>query len=270
MKAAYVRTHPIPEEKQATVKELAEKMKKARTILIASMRGLPSSQFHDIKKKLRGTAELSVAKKKAVFRAIDMTEKGALLHLKKEITADFVLFFSAMDPFELSGVLADSQSPTKARTGDLAPEDIAIEPGPTDLVPGPAISELSSVGLRVAVKEGKIEIMQGAVVAKKGAVIKENVAAVLSKLGMAPMRVGFIPVAAYDAKDDKVYVGITIDKAGTLETLREMISKSLGFAAKIGFPTKETISYFIAKAAGEEKAMQSIVDRHNTSTKEGQ
>lgn len=253
------REKPIPEFKERTVKEVVEKIKSSKTILLVSTKGLPASQFQSIKKKLRGKADIVFTKRSLVLRAIDKVGKGSLVELKKEITADTAVLFSNLDSFELASLLIDYQSPTKARPGDLAPEDIEIEAGPTDLLPGPAISELSSVGLKVAVEAGKLAVKQNHVVVKKGEAIKDNVAAVLSKLKISPMKVGFIPKSAYDAKDDKIYANISIDKKGALEELRTAIAKSLGFAAKIGYATKETISYFITKAAMEEKAIEHLM-----------
>jgi len=254
------RKKPISESKIKIVEEISEKIKSVRTTLLASCKNLPGEQFHEIKKSLRGKAEIKVAKKNIINRSIDNIEKGYIKNLKKELKSDIVIFFSDLDPFELSALLSENQSPAKARYGDIAPEDIEIEPGPTELIPGPAISELSGVGLKVKVKEGKLEIMKGAVVAKKGEKITSGVANVLGKLNMKPMKVGFIPIAAYDSKDDKVYLGIKINKEETLETLKEFIKKALGFAINIDYTTKETISYFIAKASAEEKALGKLVD----------
>lgn len=261
-KEKVVRAKPVSELKIRTVKELVHKMSTKRTFLIASTKGLPSSQFQEIKKKLRGKAEVRVAKKNLILKALDTIEKGAIKHMKEQITADIALFFSDMDAFELSGLLADYRSPQKAKAGDIAPEDIRIEPGPTDLIPGPAISELSSVGLKISVEEGKLAIKQGATVAKKGEPIKENVAGVLAKLNITPMKVGFEPLAAYDSVSEKVYVGIKIDKKKAHEELKNAISKALGFAVAIGYTTAETISYFIAKASAEETALEKHM-KHN-------
>ncbi len=257
------------EEKKKLVAGLSKEMKNSKTVLVVSTKNLPSSQFHSIKKNLRGKADIRVAKKSLMIRAISLTEKGALQNLKEYITADVAVFFSDIDAFDLSGILSDNQSPTKAKTGDIAPEDIVIEPGPTDLIPGPAISELSSVGLKVAVEGGKLAIKQGATVAKKGEPIKENVAAVLSKLNIAPMKVGFIPVAAYDSVSDKVYSPIRIDKKSALEELRSSISMAMGFAVKIGYVCKETLSHLLAKASAEEKAIENLINKSsNQSNKE--
>ncbi len=254
----------VPEYKIKIVSDLADKIKKSRTLLIASTKGLPSSQFHEIKKNLRGKAVIRVAKKSAVLRAIDSVARASLDKIKDNIGADIALFFSDLDPFTLSGMLADNKSAAKARAGDIAPEDINVEPGPTSLVPGPAISELSGVGLKVAVEGGKLAIKLPHTIVRAGEPIKENVASVMAKLDIKPMKVGFEPVAAYDREDDKVYVGIKIDKKKTYEELKELIGKALGFAVSRGYVTKETVSLFIAKAGREEIALGNFLDKKSS------
>lgn len=257
------RKKKVPQFKVDLVKSLTANIKKKRTLLIASTKGLPSSHFHQIKKDLRNVAEIKVAKKNLVLRAFDEIKNPALEALKANITADVALFLSDEDAFSLSGILADNQSPAKAKAGDIAPEDIKVEPGPTELVPGPAISELSGVGLKVAVEGGKLAIKLPHTLVKAGQEIKPNVAAVMGKLNINPMKVGFEPIAAFDSKDNKVYVGIKIDKKGALEELRSAITKALSFAVNISFPTENTIKYLIGKAGLQEKAIQTVVDKHN-------
>ena len=208
------------------------------------------------KKKLRGKAEIVVAKRSLVLRAVAATEKGALQNIKKLIGADSALMFSEMDAFELASLLVDSESAAKAKVGDICPEDIKVDEGPTSLIPGPAISELGAVGLKVAVENGKLSIRQGAVICKKGDKISDKVVNVLGKLNILPMKVGFIPVAAYDAKEEKIYTEIKIDKKGTLDSLRGAISKAFGFAVGINYLTQQTVKYFIAKAGLQEKVIE--------------
>jgi len=255
-----------PEFKKKIVADLIARIKKSKTVLLASTKGLPSSQFHSIKKNLRGKADIKVVKKSAIIRAMEEAGKPALKELENSIGSDVAIFFSDLDAFELSGVLAENQSQTRAKGGDIAPEDIVIEPGPTDLLPGPAISELSGVGLKVAVEGGKLAVKIGATVAKKGEPIKENVASVLGKLNILPMKVGFEPIAAFDSVHNKVFVGIKIDKKAVLEQLRISISKALGFATNIKYVTKETLTYFLAKANAEEKAVQGLLNKQSSGT----
>jgi len=254
------REKPVPEVKIKLVDDIARKMISSKTIFVASIKSLPASQFQKIKKKLNGKAEVVMAKKTILFKSIDKTGKNKLQELKELITADTCLMFSELDAFALASELIDNQSPTRAKIGDIAPEDIRVEAGPTDLIPGPAISELGSVGLKVAVENGKLSIKEGKVIVKAGEAINAKVVGVLSKLNISPMKVGFIPIGAYDAESGDIYRNIKIDKSGALEELRIAIGKALGFAVKIGYTSKETISYFIRKAAIEEKLIEKIYE----------
>jgi hypothetical protein len=83
----------------------------------------------------------------------------------------------------------------------------------------------------------------------------------MSKLGIAPLKVGFEPTAAYDSKADKVYIGIKIDKKKTLEELRELIRKALGFAVGRAYVCKDTLRFILAKAASHEKALENIFNK---------
>ena len=86
--------HKVPQYKLDQVKKLAKEMADAKTVLVASTKKLPSSQFHEIKKKMRGTATIGMAKKSIILRAIDASGKKGLEQLKENIGADVALFFS--------------------------------------------------------------------------------------------------------------------------------------------------------------------------------
>lgn len=259
----------IPAYKKEIVEKLAEDLQKSKTVMFASTKGLPSSQFHQIKKNLRGKASIGVFKKSLMIRALDKCKNNGFQKLKEHVNADIALFLSNDNAFELASLLTENQTPVKAKVGDIAPEDIEIEPGSTELMAGPAISELSSVGLKVAVENGKITIKKGAIVTKAGEKIKDNVANVLGKLNILPMKAGFEPIVAYDVSDDKIYAGIKIDKKATLSELRNAIGKAFGFAVNLGYICKETIGYFIAKAGLEEQALSRIIGLNSdTNTRE--
>jgi len=258
-----LREGDVPEGKKKLVNEISEKLKKSKTILIASTKGLPASQFQSIKRGLRGQAEIVVAKKTIIERAILDSGKGDLQALKESLQENFAVMFSEIEAFELAALLADKQSPTKAKAGDILLDDINVEQGPTELAPGPAISELGSVGLKVAVEGGKLSVKMAHRIAKKGDKVTENLASVMGKLKIFPMSVGFIPLAVYDSHDGKIYKDIKIDKKTTLHDLREGIGRALGFAVKLGYVARETVSYFIAKAVMEEKSLIVIIEKNS-------
>ena len=251
------RTNPIPEVKKKAVKELLELIEKNKTILVASMRGIPASQFQEICKKLRGTAVVKVLKKNLIFRALD-SAKSDVNKLKEQITDSFALLFSNTELFNLASELNMIKTPAKAKPGQEAPEDIEIEAGPTELVPGPAVSELGALGIQIQIEKGKIHIKDTRIIAKKGEKISEGVAALMSKLDIKPFEIGLTPLAGFDTEEGKLYLDIKIDKEGTVEKLKSAHGKVLPFAVEIGYPVKDTVGFLIGKAHRHGHALEKL------------
>ena len=230
------------------VDELKKLASENKTILIASIKSLPGSQFQEISKKLRGKAVVKVPKKNLIFRALDGADGEEVEKLKEKIEADIAILFSNQDAFDLAADLLKNKSPAKAKAGQEAPEDITVSAGPTDLVPGPAISELGALGIQIQIKDGKIEIKEDKVIVKEGEAISQGAAEMMSKLDIKPFSIGFIPVAAFDTKEKKFYSEINIDTEGTIDQLKEAFGKALPFAVEIGYTTKDTIGFMLSKA----------------------
>ncbi len=253
-------TH-VAEAKKQKVKELAEQMKR-KTVMIISIKGLPSAQFQDIKKKLRSKARIQVAKKSSVDFALDHCGIKELHGLVQYVDDSTALLFSDVDAFEISGILADEKSPAKAKAGQIAPSDIEVKAGPTELIPGPDISALSAVGLIPKVENGKIAVMQDKVIVKEGGEITEALASIMAKLDIIPFEVGVEPVAAY--MDGKVYANIKIDKVATLIELEESFGRAIAFSVELGIINDSTIDFIIGKAGVEGNAIDVLISEEKT------
>jgi len=250
------RTKPIPERKTRAVEELAKLLKEKKTVLIASIKNLPGSQFQEIRKNLRGKAIIKVPKKNIILRAIDAAESSK--KFVKQIKEDVAILFSDLDCFELAGELVENKSPAKAKAGQEAPEDIEVEEGPTELIPGPAVSELGALGIPIQIQEGKIHIKTSKVIVKKGEKISDSAASLMNKLGIEPFLVGFEPLAAFDNQEKKLYLDIKIDKAQTIKELKTAFGKALPFAVEIGYVCEDTIKFTISKAGIHEKVLEKL------------
>jgi len=236
------------EKKAKIVEDLSEKIKNSKTFMIVNIKNLPSRQFQEIKKRLREHAEIKVVKKNILRRAIETIKRDSILPLENYVEENCAFVISDLEGFELAGILAKNKTKIFAKAGQVATEDIEIKAGPTSLVPGPAISELGSLGIQIAVEEGKISIKAPKIIVKKGEVIKENAASLLQKLDIKPFDIGLEPVALYDVSSEKIYTNININPEESIEKLKEAKAKALGIAQKIMYYCKESIGYFLAKA----------------------
>jgi large subunit ribosomal protein L10 len=256
----------IPQKKIDLVQEIANLINSKNTILIASIKNLPASQFQEISKKLRGKAIVKVPKKNLMFRAIDKSGNKDAVKLKEQINDSVAILFSDMDSYELAGELLKSKTPSKAKPGQDAPFDIEVEAGPTDLVPGPAISELGALGIQIQIDKGKINIKEPKVIVKAGAKISQATSDMMTKLGIKPFSVGFIPLSGFDTKTGTIYLEIKIDKAGTVSELKTFYGKALAFAMGIGYVCADTLRLMIQKAASQEKRLMKIISGENEET----
>ncbi len=255
------RTKKIPERKLKEVSKLAELIKNKKTIIIVSIKNIPASQYQEIVKILREKAVVKVPKKSIIFRALDASGNEAVKKLKEYIKESSAVLFSDADAFDLAAEIVNQKTPIKAKAGQEAPEDIVIHAGPTDLTPGPAISELGALGIKIQIEKGKISIKEPKVIAKKGGKISAAASDLMSKLDMKPFKVGFIPLAAFDTQEEKLYLDIKIDKEETIRDIKEAFGKALPFSVQIGYPTHDTVKFMIGKAGMHGKALEKFDDK---------
>ena len=246
----------VSDVKKAKVKELAELLKK-RTVMVISVKGLPSAQFQDIKKKLRAKAKIQVVKKSLVNFALDHSGIKELNDLIPYVSDSTAMLFSDEDAFIISSILADEKSPAKAKAGQVAPFDIEVKAGPTELVPGPDISALSAVGLAPKVENGKIAIMQDKIILQEGKKITEAISSIMAKLDIIPFEVGIDPVAAY--MGGVVYADIKIDKEAMITSLEYDFSRAFALAVELGIVNNETLDLILGKASIEEGIVSRII-----------
>ncbi|MBI2043474.1 50S ribosomal protein L10 [Candidatus Pacearchaeota archaeon] len=270
MKSKTKKTTHVSEIKKSAVKELVELMKKKSTILIASVKNLPASQFQEISKKFRGKAIIKVLKKNLVLRALEESKNEELKKIKDFVDDSTAVLFSDLDAFELAADLIQNKSPAKAKAGQTSLNDIEVEAGPTDLVPGPAISELGALGIQIQIDKGKITIKSPKIIVKKGEKISEQASSIMNKLDIKPFLVGFIPISAFDVKEKKLYREISVNREEILKELRESFAKALAFAVHLGFATSETIKILIGKTGRHGKTIENLFNKHASENKSGE
>jgi large subunit ribosomal protein L10 len=253
------REKQIPEKKIQLVEDLSKLLKNKKTVLLASIKNIPASQFQNISKSFRGKAIIKVPKKNLIFKALDSAGDEEIKKLKEEIKDNTAIIFSDLDCFELALELIEKKTPAKAKAGQEAPEDIEVPAGPTELLPGPAISELGAVGLQVQIDKGKITIKQPKVIVKEGEAISREAADVMNKLDIKPFNVGFLPLSAFDTESKKLYLDIEIDREEALENLKQRFGKALAFAVEIGYINEDTVKFLLGKAVAQANKINRIM-----------
>ena len=280
-------TQQVAVWKKEIFNDLIELLNKYSVIAVADLQKVRSSQIQEIRKKLRGKAELVVAKNTILRKAAEKAagQKEKVNQFADSLTGSKVLIFTQMNPFELIIFLNKNKVRVPAKGGDVATSDIMIPGGNTGLQPGPVISEFNEAKVQTRIEAGSIFVAKDTIVVTKGDVIPVKTASLLSKLGMKPMEAGLSLSYAYDnglllgptdlafdldkmradiTSAARLAFGVAVEANIMLpETAPMIISKAyrqaVAVSVEAGFFTKETTNLIIQKAYANMNALSSAI-----------
>jgi len=230
------------------VAELKNKITESKVVGIVNIAGLPSPQFQQMRKNLRGKAEIIVTRNAIISHALEASGKPNITKLSDYIQRQTALILSNENPFKLYRSLESIKTKAPAKGGEIAPEDIVIKAMETPFKPGPIVSELQKAGLAAAIEGGKVVIKKDKLLVKAGEVITREHAQLLSKLGITPLTVGLDIQAVFED-------GIIFPKESLGISQEQMLSQlALGsvhgqhLAMEIGYITPATVKPLLGKA----------------------
>ncbi len=257
---------------------------------LVGIRGVPASALQSMRRELRERGHpMLVAPNTALRHAIESAaeERPALKPLLEHLNDQTAVVSAEGNPFSLYLELARTRSPTPARGGELAPNDILVPAGTTSFKPGPIVGELQHAGFPAAIEKGKVVLKKDTVIVKAGQPISREVAGMLTRLEIFPLQVGlqlravvegdtFYPPAVLGidldaqraelAQAHRRALGLAVElayptRATTPLLLSRAHRRALLLAVAAGYPTPETITPILARALREAKAVQALQER---------
>ncbi|BFI74088.1 50S ribosomal protein L10 [Sulfurisphaera ohwakuensis] len=282
--AVITQERKIAKWKIEEVKELEQKLREYHTIIIANIEGFPADKLHDIRKKMRGMAEIKVTKN----TLFEIAAKNAGLDVSKlepYLTGPNAFIFTNKNPFEIQLFLSKFKLKRYAMPGDKADEEVVIPAGDTGMPAGPALSIFGKLKIKTKVQDGKIHVTQDTVIAKPGDPIPPDAIPILQKLGIMPVHIKLNIKVAYDNgliipgnqlsinlddyKTDimKAYqsaFGLAVEIAYPIPDVLKVSAEkaarnALSLAAEIGFITPETVQAVFSRAISKAYALASAI-----------
>ena len=245
------------ESKKKLVQDMIKLSKQYPIMGVVNMENLPAPQLQAMRSELRDKISIFMAKKtlmKIALEKIKEEKKGAEA-LEGFFDGMPAIIFTKESPFKLSRILKRSKTSAPAKAGQTAPNDITIKKGPTPFPPGPIISELSGIGLKVGVEGGKVAVKEDSIVVHRGEKITQKIAEVLTRLDIKPMEVGLDLVAAFE--DGVIYKRevLGIDEKDFMIKLNSAARNSFNLAFNITYVTKDNARLLIGKAFNDAKGL---------------
>lgn len=237
----------VKEEKRKKVEEIKELIEGFPVIGIVDVYKFPSKELQEMRKEVREKCLIKFVKKNILLFALENSEKENIKELEKFVPNNPLVVFSKENAFKLYSSLSSLRFETFAREFDIAPNDIVVKAGKTNLMAGPVISELSKAGIPVGVEEGKVAIKKDVVLVKKGERISREVANALRKLEIKPIKISLNIICFYE--NGKIYTKEALELVDIYkQQLAIAYQQALNFSLNICYPTKETIKMLLIKA----------------------
>jgi large subunit ribosomal protein L10 len=239
----------VSKKKKQDVVMIKEMIEKYPVVGIIDLFKMPSKQLQSIRKNLEENALIRMCKKRVITLAIkEIKGKENIEKLNEFEPKEPALVFSSMNSFKLFKTFKKSKSKGYAKPNDIAPEDIIIPAGPTNLLAGPAIGELQRVKIPALVKEGKIHVREDSIVAKKGEIISNQLANVLKKLDIQPVEIGINILGLWE---NRIVYGkdvLDVDENQYIQNIKNAYTYALNLCVNTSYPTKESIKILLQKA----------------------
>jgi len=245
------------DEKVKAVEQLAKQIQSSPVVGVLTLHKMPTAALQKMKRSLDGQASIKVEKKSVIALALESAGKK---ELTEKLGSQPALMFATQNPFKLYNFINKNKTSAAAKPGDVAPEDITVPAGPTDIPPGPAISALSKVKIIAKVEGGKLAVTKDCLVAKAGDVISSDLASALSMVKLKPMKIGLDVVALWENGSVFTKEQLFVDEAKMLNDLALAYKQAFNLSFNSGFPVKETVEFMLIKAAQEAKSLELSVN----------
>ena len=241
--------------KKEQLKELENFVEKP-VVALADISNLPAGAMQHFRKVLKDNGfSVKVSKLRLIKKVLE--KKGFKDLSEKYANGSIAVIVGDANPFKLYGLIKRNASTTGAKTGMIAPEDIVIPAGDTNIPPGPALSDFKAVRINTQIRNGHIFVAEDTKIANKGDVIDAKVATILTKLNIKPIKVLLKVKGAYEKSDNILYDASVLDI--NIEDVRNNFINAYQNAYYLALGkaiiTKDTIKPLIAKAYRESKGL---------------
>lgn len=247
-------TAHLPKWKRDEIAEIKRLSAEYKLTGLVDMYGIPARQVQDIRRNLKGKAELRMTRNTLILHALEEMG-GEVKDLGGHLDGHSALIFTNVNPFKLYSMLEKTKTKMAARPGELAPTDIVVAKGPTSFKPGPIVGELQQAGIPAAIEAGKVTIRETKTVVKEGQEINKKLADALAKLDVKPMDVGLLLQAAFF--EGTVYESdvLAIDEVAFYNNIITAATQAINLSINAAIPTKDTASDLLIKAVREARGV---------------
>jgi large subunit ribosomal protein L10 len=245
-------------KKQKLATELANKIKEYDSVMIIGIQGANDRMLSELRARLRGLAEVRVAKNSTVVRALMSLkeERPGIEKLASIATGTNALIMSNISPFGLSTIIDEIKDSDWIKPGVPSPVDVVIPAGDLGLPPGGPASVLTDMGAKIRIVKGMIRLDEDFTLIHAKEKPSAAAASLLMALDIKPISLSFQIKGAWDGifiSGDQLHINIEQYEKDLLTA--KLNALSLALEAEI--MNNETAPIIIQRAVGQAMSLAS-------------
>lgn len=245
------------QKKEIYTKNLVELLKQYNRILLVNIDNVGAYSIQKIRQVLRGKATLLFGKNTLIRKTIrDYVEKceeagnkdsARIEGLLPFIKGNVGMVFTNADLNETKEVVESFKQKAPAKVGQVAPNDVFVEPGPTGMEPTQT-SFLQALNIASKIVKGQVEISNRVHLVKQGDKVGQSEAALLDKLNIMPFSYRAEVRTVFDS--GYVYPSslLSLGVNDVMSTLIKGVQRIATVSLQIGFPSLASVPHLIANA----------------------
>ncbi|KAF3987607.1 hypothetical protein FT663_03732 [Candidozyma haemuli var. vulneris] len=226
--------------------KLKELLTEYKSIFIVGVDNVSSQQMHEIRKALRGEAQVLMGKNTMVRRAIRgfLSELPEYEKLLPFVKGNVGFIFTNGDLKTIRETVTSNVVAAPARAGAIAPKDVYVPAGNTGMEPGKT-SFFQALGVPTKIARGTIEIVSDVKVVEASTRVGPSEAALLNLLNISPFTYGMTVVQVYD--NGQVFPATILDITDD-ELVGHFVSAINTIASislAVGYPTLPSVGHSV-------------------------
>jgi len=238
-------------------KNLVELLGTYNKILLVNIDNVGAFNIQKTRQALRGKSHLLFGKNTLIRKTIrDYVEKcveagnkesARIEQLLPFIKGNVGLAFTNEELSSVKEVLESFKQKAPAKVGQIAPEDVFVEPGPTGMEPTQT-QFLQALNIASKIVKGQVEIINRIHLVKEGEKIGNSEAALLDKLNIMPFSYRAEVKHVYDAGFVYPSSLLSLGESDVLQLLSKGIQRIATISIQTGFPSLAAVPHQIARA----------------------
>ena len=245
------------QKKEVYAKNLVDLLGKYNRILLVGIDNVGAFSIQKIRQTLRGKCVVLFGKNTLIRKTIrDYVEKcieagnkdsARIGDLLPSIRGNVGLLFTNGDLNSIKDVVESFTQKAPAKIGQIAPNDVYVEAGPTGMEPTQT-QFLQALNIASKIVKGQVEIINRVHIIKAGDKVGNSEAALLDKLNIMPF--------SYRAEVKTVYDGgfvypsslLSLGASDVLQQLAKGVQRLACVSLQIGLPCLASVPHMIANA----------------------